>query len=95
MDIENTIFESYKGPDSPVDLIILGNVLMYVCDKDQEVTRCLQWLKPGGHLLIIGRKCTRADLLLSIFLFYFFFFLVFVLLFSYAIILLVTPFQDK
>ena len=60
------MFESYKGPDNPVDLIILGNVLMYVPDKEQEVTRCLQWLKPGGHLLIIGRKCTRADLLLSI-----------------------------
>ena len=59
--------ESYKGPDSPVDFILLGNVLMYVPDKEHEVSRCLQWLKPGGHLLIIGRKCTHADLLLSIY----------------------------
>ena len=90
------MFESYKGPDNPVDLIILGNVLMYVPDKEQEVTRCLQWLKPGGHLLIIGRKCTRADLLLSISFLIFFAFLSLYYYFPILLFyLLVIPFQEK
>ena len=71
------MLESYKGPDSPVDLIILGNVLLYVPDKEHEVSRCVEWLKPGGHLLIIGRKCTHAGVLLSIPLLSFFFVLFF------------------
>ena len=60
------MFDSYEGPQTQVDLILLCNVLMYIPESaGHQVTRCLQWLKPGGHLLIVGRKCTRADLLLS------------------------------
>ena len=72
VDIENNMFESYKGPETKVDLILLCNVLMYIPDSaGHQVTRCLQWLKPGGHLLKVGRKCTRADLLLSMILKFF------------------------
>ena len=60
--MENEVLQTYKGPDAPVDLILLANMMNYITDSaEYQVTRCLQGLKPGGHLLIVGRKWTHMD----------------------------------
>ena len=54
MDIDNGTLEDYPGPSSKVDLILLANVLSFFPKTaDREIQRCLQWLNPGGHVVII------------------------------------------
>ena len=56
VEVVNEVLQSYKGPDTLVDLILLTNMMNYIAESAKyQVTRCLQWLKPGGHLLIVGR----------------------------------------
>ena len=64
--MENETLQTYKGPDTPVDLIFLTNMMNYIAESAKyQVTRCLQWLKPGGHLLIVGRdRSTYMDTIL-------------------------------
>ena len=46
--------EDYPGPSAKVDLILLANVLpLFPETADKEIRRCLQWLSPGGHVIII------------------------------------------
>ena len=62
VELTNEVLQSYKDPDTPVDLILLANMMNYIAESaEYQVTRCLQWLKPGGHLLIVGRKWTHMD----------------------------------
>ena len=67
--MENEVLQRYKGPDTPVDLILLANMMIYIADSaEYQVTRCLQWLKPGGHLLIVARdRSTHMDTLLGVY----------------------------
>ena len=59
VDIENSLLQEYRGPDEPVDLILLSNMMIFIRESaHHQLTRCLQWLKPGGHLLVVGRNGT-------------------------------------
>ena len=66
VEVENEVLQDYKGPDTPVDLILLTNMMNYIAESAKyQITRCLQWFKPGGHLLIVGRdRSTYMDTVL-------------------------------
>ena len=52
--IDNGTLEDYPGPASKVDLILLANILSFFPKTaDRQIQRCLQWLNPGGHVVII------------------------------------------
>ena len=54
VEIENKTLEDYQGPSSKVDFILLANVLSLFADTaTKQVQRCMEWLKPGGHIVII------------------------------------------
>ena len=54
VDVENQTLENYGGPSEPVDFILLANVLGILTESaEYHLTRCLQWLKSEGHLVII------------------------------------------
>ena len=65
----NEFMNDYKGPDNPVDIVLLVNMLVYLGSSAQqrkEITRCLQWLKPGGHLVVVGKnRATPLDNVMS------------------------------
>ena len=42
----------WKGPERPVDVVLLMNVLYYTPDRMAVVRQCYSWLKLGGSLLI-------------------------------------------
>ena len=74
VEVENEVLQSHNGPDT-LDLIILANMMIYIADSaEHDVTRCLQWLKPGGHLLIVGRdRSTYMDNILGVYCYDLFF----------------------
>ena len=62
----------WKGPERPVDVVLVMHVLYYIPDRMAAVRQFYSWLRPGGTLLIfqsykdniflkIG-KCTRLIL---------------------------------
>ena len=46
-------FESWSGPDEPVDLILIGEVLYHIQDRKALYNKCRQWLAPGGVMVIV------------------------------------------
>ena len=53
MNVVNTNLESWSGPDTPVDMIMASQMLYYVNKPRDAITRLLEWLRPGGLLVII------------------------------------------
>ena len=53
MEIVNSTMESWSGPDIPVDMIIASHVLYYVNKPRDTISQLLEWLRPGGLLIII------------------------------------------
>ena len=49
----NDVVQSWSGPDKPVDMVMAAHVLFYMSHPEKIVKKMLQWLRPGGLLIII------------------------------------------
>ena len=53
VNVFNGFMEAYDGPREPVDLIVMCAVAYYIPDKKAMVHQALNWLKSGGHFIMI------------------------------------------
>ena len=46
--------EEYSGPCQPVDLVLMIHSAYHFWDDfDNQIQRCLKWLKPGGSIVMV------------------------------------------
>ena len=56
-------FQSWKGLDDPVDLVLMMDVLYYISASERkEFFKKLneQWLTPGGHVVVLSASRTHT-----------------------------------
>ena len=56
----NDVVQSWSGPNKPVDMVMAAHVLYYMSHPEEIVKQMLQWLRPGGLLIImqVGENIT-------------------------------------
>ena len=57
IDLRQDLIETYPGPPEPVDVILMVHVCYYFRDSfPVQIKRALQWLRPGGHLVLVHKE---------------------------------------
>ena len=57
VDLHPETIETYSGPDGPVDVVLMVHVCYYFRETfSTQIKRALQWLCPGGHLILIHKQ---------------------------------------
>ena len=60
MDLKPDSVETYSGPSSPVDVVLMVHVCYYFRETfSTQIKRALQWLRPGGHLILIHKELSQ------------------------------------
>ena len=54
--------ETYLGPSQPVDFVLISHVCYYFWDSFLlQIKRALQWLRPGGRLVLVHKQVEQFE----------------------------------
>ena len=57
VDLRTEPIETYPGPSQPVDFVLMSHVCYYFLDSfPVQIKRALQWLRPGGRLVLVHKQ---------------------------------------
>ena len=57
VDLRPEPIETYPGPSQPVDFVLMSHVCYYFRDSfPVQIKRALQWLRPGGRLVLVHKQ---------------------------------------